>query len=385
MPLPASPTTFGMDFTVAADSEDFKCTYVRMPPMAGFITGGQHEYTVGSHHFTLFRTTLTSIPEGEGSPTVGDCYAGAATYMNAIDGVVYAAATPVGDLTMPAGIGLPYVANEVLLLQGHYLNAAPDPISAHMSVHLTTQTEPVQQNAGILFFYDPFIYVPQGARAIASTRCPIPQDITLVTEGSHYHARGVGYQAYLDPPTGPEATSPFYISNSWASPTIGVDAMHARAGSHIRYYCDYDNTEGALPYYQGQSAATNEMCMFVGLYYPAMTTADEQCRSGDTYGTGTATCTDTLKCLAACPPADAGLPGNSGPPEININACIQQCFLESCPDASAPLVAVTHCIQSQCSGSCGAPGATCDSCISASCGPQYAACANSMCGSVPAP
>ena len=63
--------------------------------------------------------------------------------------------------------------------------------------------------------------------------------------------------------------------------------MPIQAGPCDRYYCDYDNTQGTQAYFQGQSAVNNEMCMFIGLYYPAMTPADEQCLSGDTYGTGT--------------------------------------------------------------------------------------------------
>ena len=48
--------------------------------------------------------------------------------------------------------------------------------------------------------------------------------------------------------------------------------------------------------------------MFIGLYYPAMSNSDEQCFGGDEFGTGTATCSQTLTCLQACPPDsdDAG-------------------------------------------------------------------------------
>ncbi len=386
VPLPASPTTFDMNFTVEAGAEDFECTYVKMPSTAGFIIGGQHEYTAGSHHLLLYRTTLTSIPTGQASPTLGDCYAPGATYMSTINGVVYPAATPTGELTMPEGVGLPYASNDIYLFQVHYLNATADAIHAHVSVHLTTQTTPVKQNAGILFFYDPFIDVPQGANAVASMRCPIKQNITLFSQSSHYHARGVGYQAYLDPPSGPAATKPFYTSSNWASPTITLDTMPIQAGSYILYYCDYDNTAGTQAYFQGQSAAVNEMCMFIGMYYPAMTPADEQCLSGDTYGTGTVSCVNTLSCLAACPaaPADAG--GGSGPQQIAFaTPCIQGCFAQSCPDSAAPLVGALNCIQSSCASQCATAGSACDSCVASSCATQYEACASAACGTVPAP
>jgi hypothetical protein len=384
VPLPASPTTFDMAFTVAAGSEDFECTYVTMPSTPGFIVGAQHEYTVGSHHILLYRTNLTSIPAGQASPALGDCYAATANYMNTISGVIYGGATPTGEMVLPAGVGYPYSANDVFLFQAHYLNATAKPISAQVSVHFTTQTTPVQYSAGTLFFYDPFIYVPPGVRATASTRCPITQDITLISQGSHYHARGVGYQAYLDTAGTPAAT-PFYTSNSWASPEIGTTTMPIAAGSHIRFYCDYDNSQGTQTYIQGPSAANNEMCMFVGLYYPAMPTADEQCYSGDTYGTGTVSCADTLTCLGACPPGDAGVPTGSGQPNLDFNQCIQQCFAASCPNATSPLVTALSCIQSSCSTQCAGQGTACATCVAMSCGTQYEACANAACGTVPAP
>jgi hypothetical protein len=354
-----------------------------MPATAGFIVGGQHEYTAGSHHLALYNTSRTSIPAGEGSPVVGDCYGPTATYMTDIDGIVYAAANPAGELTMPAGVGLPYPASQVLLFQVHYLNAGAEPISAHVSVHLTTQTARVTQNAGFLFFYDPFIYVPQGAPAIASMRCPIPQDITLFSESSHYHSRGVGYQAYLDPPSGPPATSPFYTSSNWASPTIDRQTIPIGAGSHLRYYCDFDNRMGSQPYVQGTSATANEMCMFVGLYYPAMTKADQDCYAGDTYGTGTVSCTDTLTCLSACPPNDAGAQDPTTP-TVTFNSCIQECIAKSCPDAAAPLTATLKCISAQCATPCATPGAACTSCVTSSCLAQYEACSTATCGVVPA-
>jgi hypothetical protein len=373
-----------MDFTVAGGAEDFECTYLTMPSTAGFIVGGQHEYTIGSHHLLIYHTTLTSIPAGQGSPTLGSCYAPGATYMSNIDGVVYAASIPTGQLDMPSGVGLPYSASEVLLFQVHYLNATSHAIDAHVSVHLTTQTTPVAQQAGYLFFYDPFIYVPQGGGATASMRCPIPQSITLFTESSHYHARGVGYQAYLDTSSTPAAT-PFYTSDNWASPTIQDTTIQIPAGSHLRYYCDYDNSQGTQAYYQGQSAANNEMCMFVGLYYPAMPVSDEECYAGDTYGTGTASCTDTLSCLAACPPDDAGTSDSSGPQQVDFSPCIQQCFAQSCPDSAGPLRTALDCIQSQCATQCASSGEACNSCVAASCASQYEACASATCGTVPAP
>ncbi len=338
------------------------------------------QYTPGSHHLLIYRTTLTAIPDGEGAPTVGDCYGATATYMNTIGGVVYPAQTPVGELTLPAGIGIPYAANEVLLFQVHYLNTGAAPLHPEIYVRLTTQTTPVQQNAGVLLFYAPFIYVPQGGMATASNRCPIPQNITLLSQSSHYHARGVGYQAYLDTSPASPSTTPIYTSNDWESPPVQFETISIPAGSDIRYYCDYDNSTGTQDYIQGQSALLNEMCMFGGTYYPAMSTADEQCQHGDMYGTGTTSCTDTLTCLGACPPDD-----DAGALGVTFNECTQKCFAASCPNATDAIITAATCIQSSCGASCATPGSACDSCVTASCAAQYEACASVACGTAPSP
>jgi hypothetical protein len=380
VPFAPGPTTFSMTGgTIAGSSESFNCTYVQMPSTAGFIIGGQHEYTPGSHHLLLYRTTLTSIPAGEGSPNIGDCYGANATYMNTITGAVYAAQTPTGEFTLPAGVGIPYAANEVLLFQVHYLDATATPLHPEIYVRLTTQTTPVQQNAGILLFYAPFIYVPAGGMAIASHRCPITQNITLLSQSSHYHARGVNYQAYLDTSPSSPTTTPIYTSNSWESPPIQTETMQISAGSDIRYYCDYDNTTGTTDFIQGQSALTNEMCMFGGIYYPAMSTDDEECYNGDLYGTGTTSCTDTLTCLAACPPNDGT--GPLGLP--NFNECYQKCWVESCPNASDAIAAAGTCIETSCSTQCATQGSACTTCVAANCASQYEACQNVACGTPP--
>jgi hypothetical protein len=374
-PIPDGPTTFAMQESVPASSEAFKCLYVQMPAADGFIVGGQHEYTTGSHHLLLYRTDLSAIPTGEEG--VGDCYESGTTKMAHIRGVVYASQTPTGVFTMPTGVGLPYKANDVLLFQTHYLNANGTPLDAHAKVYLRTQSGDVTTNASVLFFYDPFISVPAGQKATAGLRCPIAKDVTLLSFGSHYHARGVGYQAYLDLPNQAPATSPFYTSSSWANPNIANDAqLAAPAGSHIRFYCDYDNTQGTSDFVQGPTADKDEMCMFVGLYYPAMTVADDDCKQLDEWGTGTTSCTDTLTCLQACPSG----PANATTGEFS--PCIQKCMVASCPSVAAPLQPALDCIRSKCADACGGAsdaGTTCEGCVAGSCLTQYEACANTTC------
>ena len=186
--------SYQMQETVPGGGEEFKCQYVQLPNVPGWMVQSKHDYTPGSHHMLLYTTALTAIPAG--GDQVTDCYEGTGNnIMSDATGVLYGGQTPTGEEVMPAGAGLPTQANEVLIFQTHYLNASASPLQATVNVTLTldTNSSDIQTYAGLIFFYDPFIDVPPGATAKAQMRCSIPSDITLLYGSSHYHSRGVGY------------------------------------------------------------------------------------------------------------------------------------------------------------------------------------------------
>lgn len=376
-PSNLTTVTFDMETTVPAGGEQFMCKYVQLPDAVSYLVQAQHDYTPGSHHLLLYTTALTSIPAG--GDVMQDCYEGTGNnIMNDATGVLYGGQTPTGGEVLPQGVGLRTSANEVLIFQVHYLNASAAPIDAKVNVQLTLDSaaSDIQQQAGLLFFYDPFIDVPAGATAKASMRCPIPNDITLLYATSHYHARGVGYGAYNDPAPGTLATTPFYTSDSWSSPDNLATSMQIKAGSLIRFECDYDNTSGTQAYFAGQSAQTNEMCMFNGVYYPDLGQMANFCfDSPDYFGTGTATCASSLTCLQNCGSQVGGIGFQTSPPD-----CEQTCFVDSCPSASGPLISFVTCLQNSCGSQCSDPTSSgCASCIATNCGAQYTACQSQTC------
>ncbi len=363
---------FHMEETIPAGQEVFKCQVVALPNVTGWMVAGDHSYTAGSHHLLLFNTDLTSIPPG--ADQVGDCYEGAQSgLMGHVRGMFYGAQAPTGSMQFPAGIGLPTTPGQLLIFQMHYLNATASSLDAKVDVDITLDTgTDITTNAGNLFFYDPFIDVPAGAKAKASMRCLIPKDITLLSAQSHYHARGVGYSAFLDDSAAALASSPFYTSASWSSPALQTMSTSIKGGSHLRFECDYDNSAGTQEYFQGPSAATNEMCMFIGTYYPDLGSLDDLCEAGpDMFGVGTAKCTDTLSCVSACPQLSF---------DQNAPPCIQKCMVDSCPGASAALFPLLECIGSSCATQCATSGSsTCTSCVASNCASQYVACSSATC------
>jgi hypothetical protein len=370
--------SFQMAETVPAGGEIFDCQYVQLPDVAAHMIAAEHDYTPGSHHILLYTTSLTSIPAGGSQVT--DCYEGTGNnIMSNARGVLYGGQTPMGSETYPQGVGLPTTAGQVLIFQVHYLNASASPIPAQVNVSLTldTNSADIQQQAGIIFFYDPFIDVPAGATAKAQMRCLIPSDITLLYASSHYHSRGVGYGAYIDPAVDQLAPTPFYTSTSWSSPDNAQLMMPIAGGSRIRFECDYDNSSGTVDYFSGQSAQTNEMCMFIGTYYPEMGEVSDFCyQDEDMFGTGAAACGATLTCLSSC----SGNLSLSGGLQVSPPDCEQSCFVASCPTATAPLLDFTTCMSKSCGSPCSdTTSSACTTCITNNCASQYETCQSHTC------
>src|SRR6185369_11256515 len=125
-----------------------------------------------------------------------------------------------------------------------------------------------ENRLGLIQFYDPYIVVPAHTEATAHMRCKIPQDMTVVLGSTHQHIRGTGVQVFLDPPGATRADTPFLASKDWEHPSVSKDALSFKAGSHVRTECSY--LGDAHDVIQGQDKMDNEMCMFVGYYYPVV-------------------------------------------------------------------------------------------------------------------
>ena len=111
------------------------------------------------------------------------------------------------------------------------------------------------------------------------------------------HARGVGFQASID------GQAPYYSHDRWENVPVGhYEGLHAKAGSVLDFQCDYRNTEDRRVYMGLRT--TDEMCVLTGTYYPAdpriSNCLDETGKvfGGDWVGEGTATCQQTMGCLA---------------------------------------------------------------------------------------
>ncbi len=374
-PAPSPPQPFTVTQEVASGQDVYTCAYLVPSATATFLTGASHVSTRGVHHVLVFRTDLAAIPASATGPV--DCFAGPSSPMAHMRGEVYGSQALFGSLSLPAGVGIPLAAGEVLLVQVHFLDAGAMALDASVSLTVTTAADGVTTHAGVFFFDDPFIDVLPGTTGTAAMRCLVPQDITILTAASHDHARAQSVAAFVDPPTGPPAQLPFYAALDAANPLPLQASVPVPSGSRVRFSCTYQNVNGTQEYLEGLDVQNDEMCVLSGAYYPAMPSDAESCAlDPDDFGTGQTSCSGTWTCVNACapgtaPPADLGL---SSTPDVD--PCWQRCIVASCPDASKPLFALERCAQDQCASSCSVPSSdACSACVATACPTESSACA----------
>lgn len=358
--------SFSAELSVAPADETIQCQFVTMPddrgPMA--VRHMDHTYTAGSHHFLLFRTdiaTAADIPEGGDQLT--ECEEGDAEWMGHVRGVVYAAQDPEGTFSFPDGVGMTFEPGAVMLMQSHYLNTSSEALEARIDVSLElTDPVSVEEEAGVLFYYNPQIAVPPMGDASATLHCPVPADVSLAFVSSHMHKRGTFFEATTDDEAANELLGgTLYETEEWAEPVPrvfdGATSPMLRAGSTISYTCDFANPD-PFTVVQGPSADTNEMCMFVGMYWPKQDDNFEWCYDGVTDAGGTLSAAETLMCLVEC---------GGGDPE-----CAGGCWQNACPNAPMKVSSMRDCLPS-CLGQCvgGLDSESCSSCAADTCPAEY--------------
>ena len=378
-PVPATAASartvsFDMRVSVPAYGEAHSCQFVRMPSDATYVGGGGYATTSGTHHFLLFRTAPIDPPPPLDTPV--DCYEGAGV-MRFERGFVSGGQLRTESADFPPGAALAFQPNELLLMQGHFLNAGASSLTASVHVDLrVADPGSVKWKVGTFRFYDPYIYVPPHGVATARMRCHLHHDVTILSAGSHMHRLGTAYRAYFDPMALPRAATPFFTTTDWQHFPYWAGPLTAIAGSAIRFECDY-RSDADVPIVQGLSADKNEMCMFSAFYVPEQDDDENDCTSMDMHGSGTRSCAETNSCLALCSPTDAPQFGQG---RADVGECWQRCIADSCPNVTEMLTPQLVCTQKLCAMECATFGAACNACIVQRCKSEIDACQALACG-----
>lgn len=378
------------EFTTAPGLETHWCQYVKLPDAVDAAHAGDGITATAirwswqnAHHWALYRT-LPTLPTTVSLNEPFDCFLPGAMQYAAVSSLVLAG-NESGEQAFPTGTGFAFKPGEVVLVQLHSINTQDRPVMARLNVEIEiAEPKDVPNPLGLIQFYDPYIVAEPQGPSTAQMRCRIPQDMTVLFGTTHQHQRGAGVEVFVDPPTGERATNPFVTSQDWEHPVTANAPLQLTADSHVRTRCHMAGD--GKPAYQGQNKLTDEMCMFIGYYYPAIPGDQgalfENCVDniqpggvGDEFGVGTATCAQTSACVQSCSPTDYPRPGDG---RIDVGACFQRCMVNSCPAAGAPFNALSTCVQTKCSEACN-KGGDCASCVAAQCGNEYGTCQASTC------
>ena len=379
---PGTPADFdhdvvlSMSLTVQPGEELHKCQLAALPTDSEIdVTTFSHKYTAGSHHFLVYATDFDTIPpEMQGKQY--DCVNGDEPIMEHTRGMLYGGQSAEGESRLPAGVGFKMKPRQVLLLQAHYLNFTAAPIAAQIRAGFdTAPSSQIKEQAGFLLFYNPFIYVPARGTATSGIRCAVPRDINVISAASHYHQRGTAMRMWVDPSMKEQSATPFHQTNDWEHPVDFHGPMTVAAGSAFRFECDFANSDTA-DVFQGPNAATSEMCVLFGLYYPKIEGEFANCADLSYTGRGDKVCSDVLSCVQSCPTSDAPRFTNGG---VIVGPCWERCVVSGCPGAVDALLPLTICVSNQCSNECDSGPAECQACATSKCTAEVTQCLAQTC------
>jgi hypothetical protein len=264
-----------MAYSVAPGQEIFPNFCVTVPSTIQ-VGGFQSWMSVGSsHHFILYK--------GGTAPAGGACTLGANTW-------IYASSTPGQVITenMPPNVGLQIASSTQLILNMHFINTGSTTLYPKIKVNLLFAKN-VMYQAGTMVSFNSQINVPAATAAGPGTQtvngtCTPPTGAKFFTMSTHTHKHATA--AWVDfvhagttteiVHTGTASTYPADQEQGsgldWEHPGVGLwttpNFLTTQAGDTFTYHCSYSNT-ASTAVTVGETAASNEMCMAVGYYFPA--------------------------------------------------------------------------------------------------------------------
>lgn len=267
-------TVTSKEVVIQPGQEITYCYYFRTPntePLA--IHKWSSTMTPGSHHMIMFTTTNDVMPPG--TVSAANCGFASGGVQN-LPSWTYAAQTAENEVALPSddGTGKPLAQliqpNTAAFFQMHYLNATDNPLTVSVTLNaeaLAADTAYTQTAAYVT--YDNDIDVPANAtNHVESQTCDTPPNTKFWMMSTHAHRRAVKTVVKNGMPA---STNIAFESDDWEHPgakTWMQAPFYTFDGNKLTFECTYNNAGGPRAL-DGDSAATDEMCMASGYYFPA--------------------------------------------------------------------------------------------------------------------
>ncbi len=266
------------DLTIAPGEETTQCFYFHTPNTdAVAIDKWVSDLTQGSHHMIFF-TTLGGTPPADG--TIDDC-SGIRGSGQPIPLPVYGTQVPHQETLFPKDdmgfpLGQEIQPNTPGFFQMHYLNTTDQPLT----VHVTLEGYALAPNVGythtdLFATYNADISIaPHAVDQLVTATCPSASQTSELTQlqsyrfwqmSTHSHKQTVSVDVK-------DGATTLVTTNDWEHPTIqSFSPDFYSFANGVTWECTYtnDGTNANNTITDGQSAATNEMCMMTGYYFPA--------------------------------------------------------------------------------------------------------------------
>ena len=258
------------DIVIPKGEEHTYCWYTTVPlTTATGVKKWESHMTPGSHHLIVFMTDTAQQPDGtlvDGCSLLGGGGAGNLPVWS------YSAQTADQSAPMPPNVGMQINANQHVYVQLHYINETDGDLTVHADINgWTYAPTDTYMKAAAFVTFDFGINIPAGVGQTYDTqqvKCTnTPVGVNFFAMSTHSHRRSVETMVFDN---GVQIDD----STDWQHPTIKNFATDAptwdfyQFKGQLSYECKYVN-DLSVAVHTGDSAATNEMCMAVGYFFPA--------------------------------------------------------------------------------------------------------------------
>jgi len=252
--------------TIQPNQEAYYCYYNTIPGSASIEVGAFQSWmsTGASHHFITYEANTGGTPDGTLEQCAG--VAGKWVYATSVAGQII-------ELKMPDTVGLTMSSGTQLIMNMHFINPTTAPLSPTVKLNVL-YAQNVQYQAATMVSFNASIDVPPataagpGMQTVTGTcQAPVGSKFFAVTSHTHKHATDTRVNFV----SGGQTTN-IVNTTDWESPDVGLfyapNFLTVQAGDSFTYSCAYTNTTSSAVLV-GETAATNEMCMAIGYYFPA--------------------------------------------------------------------------------------------------------------------
>ena len=247
---------------VHAGTQAVYCTEVHLGNAEPIqVIGFQSQQAKGGHHIILVENDK-DVPDG---PPV-QC--GQSEAINPKNGsMIYISQIEQDSQLFPPGVGMTLPAHASLMLQLHYIDATPADLTLSSTVDvLAGPPGSITKVAAPMLFYDSGLQVTPGDSSAHAGCVPLSQQdepVDVFMLAGHMHSHGIDFKLDFTDVDG--GSSQIYETQQWDSPPEKYFAppLLVQPGAEFDWSCSYFNADG------GTITDPDEMCVTLGLYYPA--------------------------------------------------------------------------------------------------------------------